>query len=203
MSQPFRRLADFFRTEYRDFLLMSTVSFLSIVVLSYIVGRLFPDLCLSIVEYLSTMIADSGVVDESGTIHLLPLLTGNLWAMVLCVAYGFIPFLHLPALSLGVNSILLGTLAAYYSNNGISLVTYLAGILPHGIFELPALFLSLGCGLLLCRRITTYVRKNEKGVLRPLLQNEALVLLFLVLPLLVLAAVMETYVTPSVMAYFM
>ena len=127
----------------------------------------------------------------------------NLRAMVLSVLYGFIPFIYLPALSLGVNALLLGLFAAYFLNNGISMLAYLGGILPHGIFELPALVISLACGIYLCSRINQYVRKNTRGIMAPTLKNIVRVLALTVLPLLAVAAAVEAYVTPAVMQFFL
>ena len=65
------------------------------------------------------------------------------------------------------------------------------------------LVLSLAAGLCLCQNINHYIRKNEKGVMKPLMLNLLRVICLLVLPLLVVAAVMECYVTPQVMQLFM
>ena len=139
-------------------------------------------------------------MQEDGSFNVLALFTNNLRAMVLGVLYGFIPFLYLPALALGVNAAILGMLASLIDGQWLLLA---AGILPHGIFELPALFLSLAAGLCLCKNINVYIRKNEKGVMKPLLLNILRVVVLLVLPLLVIAAVMETYVTPALMQLFL
>ena len=79
----------------------------------------------------------------------------------------------------------------------------LAGLVPHGIFEVPALLLSLAAGLCLCRNINRYIRCNEKGMMKPLLLDLLRVVGLLVVPLLALAAVMEAYVTPLAMQLFM
>ena len=52
------------------------------------------------------------------------------------------------------------------------------------------LVLSLAAGLCLCQNINHYIRKNEKGVMKPLMLNLLRVICLLVLPLLVVAAVM-------------
>ena len=44
-----------------------------------------------------------------------------------------------------------------------SLGVYLVGILPHGIFELPALVLFCAAGLYLCSRVTARVRGDKEG----------------------------------------
>ena len=134
---------------------------------------------------------------------LLALFGNNVRASAVSILYGFIPFLYLTALALGTNALILGVFAAYYVNNGVSLLVYLAGILPHGIFELTALMLAFAGGFLLCRQITQYVRSNTKGMMKPLMLNLLRVFILHILPLLAVAAVAEVYVTPHVRALFM
>ena len=97
---------------------------------------------------------------------------------------------------------ILGVLAAYYANNGASLLVYFAGIVPHGIFELPALIISLALGFYLCEVVVTYVRKNTKGFVGAALKNIARVFLFWVVPLLMVAAATEAYITPLILHLF-
>lgn len=200
MKKQLRALGDFWREEYGRWVGMTAVAFLVLVVLSYIAGRLFPEIPATILTYFNEVVADSGIVRDDGSFSALALFGNNLRAMVLSTLYGFIPFLYLPALSMGVNAILLGMVASSVNGQWLLLA---AGILPHGIFELPALCLSLAAGLCLCQNINRYIRKNEKGFMKPLLLNILRVTGLVVLPLLVVAAIMESYVTPAVMQLFM
>lgn len=200
MKKQLRALGDFWREEYGRWVGMTSIAFLVLVVLSYIAGRLFPEIPAAVLTYFNEVVADSGIVRDDGSISALALFGNNLRAMVLSTLYGFIPFLYLPALSMGVNAILLGMVASSVNGQWLLLA---AGILPHGIFELPALCLSLAAGLCLCQNINRYIRKNEKGVMKPLLLNILRVTGLVVVPLLVIAAIMESYVTPAVMQLFM
>lgn len=199
MKKQLRALGDFWREEYGRWVGMTAIAFLVLLVLAYIAGRLFPDIPVTVIGAFNEVVADSGIVQEDGSFDVLALFGNNLRAMVLSILYGFIPFLYLPALSMGVNAAIIGMLAAMIDGQWL----LAAGILPHGIFELPALFLSLAAGLCLCRNINVYIRKNEKGIMKPLLLNILRVVVLLVVPLLVLAAVAETYVTPALMQLFM
>ena len=199
MKKQLRALGDFWREEYGRWVGMTAVAFLVLVVLSYIAGRLFPEIPATILTYFNEVVADSGIVRDDGSFSAPALFGNNLRAMVLSTLYGFIPFLYLPALSMGVNAILLGMVASSVNGQWLLLA---AGILPHGIFELPALCLSLAAGLCLCQNINRYIRKNEKGVMKPLLLNILRVTGLVVIPLLVVAAIMESYVTPAVMQLF-
>lgn len=199
MKKQLRALGDFWREEYGRWVGMTAVAFLVLVVLSYIAGQLFPEIPATVLTYFNEVVADSGIVRDDGSFSALALFGNNLRAMVLSTLYGFIPFLYLPALSMGVNAILLGMVASSVNGQWLLLA---AGILPHGIFELPALCLSLAAGLCLCQNINRYIRKNEKGIMKPLLLNILRVTGLVVIPLLVVAAIMESYVTPAVMQLF-
>lgn len=200
MKKQLRAIGDFWRAEYGRYVGMTDAAFLVLLVLAYAAGRLFPDIPVTVISAFNEDIAGSGIVQEDGSFNVLALFANNLRAMVLGILYGFIPFLYLPALALGVNAAILGMLASLIDGQWLLLA---AGILPHGIFELPALFLSLAAGLCLCKNINAYIRKNEKGIMKPLLLNILRVTVLLVLPLLVIAAVMETYVTPALMQLFL
>lgn len=61
-------------------------------------------------------------------------------------------------------------------------------LLPHGFFELPAIFISLGLGL----RFGTFIfAKDKSETFRDYLWNSLRVFLFIVIPLLIFAAVIE------------
>ncbi len=104
-------------------------------------------------------------------------------------------FCLVPVMALTVNGWLLG----WVLNTVIlekSLGYLLAGLLPHGIFELPALImgeavaLSFGTTVLLA-----LFKKNRRDLLLPKFK-QSLRYLIVALALLLPAAIIETYVTP-------
>jgi stage II sporulation protein M len=61
-------------------------------------------------------------------------------------------------------------------------------IFPHGIFELPAVFISLGLGL----KLGTFIfKKDWWGFLKKSFKSSIMVFIFVVVPLLILAAIIE------------
>ena len=195
MKKQLRAIAAFWHREYGRFVGITALAFLALTVLAYIVGRLVPNVPVTIIRTFNESIADAGIIRDDGSFSALALFGNNLRAMVMTVLYGFIPFLYLPALSLGLNAAIIGMDGQW--------LLLLAGLVPHGIFEIPALLLSLAAGLCLCRNINRYIRCNEKGMMKPLLLDLLRVVGLLVVPLLALAAVMEAYVTPLAMQLFM
>ena len=61
-------------------------------------------------------------------------------------------------------------------------------LLPHGIFELPAIFIAFGLGLKLG---TVIFQKNSKKSFREFMIGSLKVFIFIILPLLIVAAIIE------------
>lgn len=93
---------------------------------------------------------------------------------------------------------MLGAFAAIYQQQGIGLGVYVLGVLPHGIFELSALILSCALGLLICRTGTERILKERYSLFPPCAGLHPRLLTFSV-PLLLVAALIETYVTPALL----
>jgi stage II sporulation protein M len=64
-------------------------------------------------------------------------------------------------------------------------------LIPHGIFELPAVFISLGLGIKLGTALFNRDLKNVDKEILERLKNSFRVFVFVVLPLLVVAAIIE------------
>ena len=84
----------------------------------------------------------------------------------------------------------------------MSMLYYLAAIVPHGIFELPALVLSIALGLYLCKAVNHYIRHNTNGTVVAAVMNIWRVFLLRAVPLFVVASVVESYVTPWIISLF-
>ena len=93
---------DFYRRDFGGVVFTAGWTFAGIVVLSFLASLLFPAQADGIVEQFAQMLQQSGVSDEGGNIQFFPLLLNNFVAMITSVAYGLIPFIRLPALTLGV-----------------------------------------------------------------------------------------------------
>lgn len=124
----------------------------------------------------------------------------NLTAAFSAIMWGLVPFVYLTALPLGFNFFLIGVMGAYYAQSGKGIGAYLVGILPHGIFELPALVFFCAAGLYLCSRVTACVRGSKEVRIVRALSEVSTIFLYLVLPLLAVAALVETYVTPHLLS---
>lgn len=181
----------------------SAIAFVLLILLSFAACMLVPSLRETLFSFVSDLFFAMDLTDESGRLSAPALLLNNLQACTMIMLYGLIPFLHLTALALGMNAMLLGVLAAHYAVNGISILAYLAALVPHGIFEFPALILAFAMGLYVCGQLTRRCRHDASAL--PLGDCLLLILRLLVLvllPLLAAAALVEAYITPLLAAMF-
>ena len=116
--------------------------------------------------------------------------------VVLLVSFMFSPFLCLlPAGALLLNGGLLSFVSAIVIQQK-SLGFLLAGVLPHGIFEIPALIIGEAAALSFgFAVITALISRDSRGLLFPRLKQN-LRYLMIACALLAPAAVIETYATP-------
>ena len=199
MKAFFEQIRQFYRSSFSHYLFITAVAFVALLVISFLVGFINKDLSANIMDWFAQQVAQLGVVSIDGKFSVIALFFNNSRSMANAILLGFIPFIYFSAISLGTNAMLIGLFAAVYVNEGKSLLTYLCGILPHGIFEIPALIIALSCGFYLCETVTDYFRSREKGIVSQAIRNILPVYLCIILPLLLLSAIVETYLTPVIL----
>lgn len=127
----------------------------------------------------------------------------NFGAMIQMLLFGFLAGLS-PLVTLFFNGALIGWLASVISHEGLPLWSYLFwGILPHGIFELWAFFICGGLGLkfgyhCIASPLPGMTRRQSFRHI----WKEVISVLPLVVTLLLLAAVIEIYITKYLLLRF-
>ena len=147
-----------------------------------------------------------GLMTEDGGISFVDIWLNNLFACARTVAMGILPLVYLPLLSVLSNATVIGTVLGLTAAEAkVSLAnSILYMILPHGIFELPALFLSFGLGFYICKWLTRrFFRRNleDKRTFLDLMNGVAKGFVLAVIPLVTIAAFIECFVTPEIMAW--
>lgn len=185
--------------------LRTAIAFPILVMLSFTLCTVFPALRDSLLSMVLSSMESMGIVNEDGSLSALALFSNNLRATVFIMVYGLVPFIQLPALALGVNTMALGVLASWYIAQGYSIVAFLAAVLPHGLAEFPALILAFGVGLYVCGQVTRRLFRRDESALHiwDCLVLISRMLLLVLIPLLAVAAILEAYVTPLVAALFL
>ena len=142
----------------------------------------------------------SGIADPKAASTLL-IFVKNASALLFGFVFG--PLLCLvPIITLLTNGLLLSAVSIMVGQEK-SFVFLLGGILPHGIFELPAFIIGEAAALSFSVMVIVALVKGElRKRFWPGLKHNARYLV-IALALLVPAAVIETFITPLVLAWLM
>ena len=179
-------------------------AFAVLVALGFTAGMLRPEAVEPLMRIFVNAAASAGLYEVEGVSLMATILSNNLLSLLSAIAMGLVPFVHLPAMELGVNAMLIGGLGAFYVREGLGLPAYLAGTVPHGVFELPALVIACACGLYLCRAVTnTILGKGNARAVATVLSQCLRVYVHYVFPLLTISAFLEAFVTPLLLSRFL
>ncbi len=94
-----------------------------------------------------------------------------------------------------VNGLLIGTIGALVGQNNLA-IPFWAFVFPHGALELPAIFLAGGAGFLLARAIL-FPGKYRRADALKVYGMEAANLVFGIVPMLVIAGIIEGFISPQ------
>ncbi|PWH15214.1 MAG: hypothetical protein DDG60_06230 [Anaerolineae bacterium] len=125
----------------------------------------------------------------------------NLRAELLMIALGFFSFGVLGILAFLMNFSLVGGVLAATQLVGLSpAMVFVAGILPHGVFELPSVILAASGVLYLGVRLVTPLEGKTIGeTLIITLADMLKIFIGICVPLLLLAGLIEAHLTPRVL----
>ncbi|MDP3966269.1 MAG: stage II sporulation protein M [archaeon] len=138
---------------------------------------------LEILKYLQDLIRET---EGFGLLDMILFLYGNnSLSSFMGLFFGFI-FGIFPFLVASFNGLILGLVSNLSVSEGGILSLW--RLFPHGIFELPAIFISLGLGL----KLSTFIFEKKKWEsLRVFFEKSFYVYILVVLPLLLIAAIIE------------
>ncbi len=143
-----------------------------------------------------------GIAQAGEHLSAIFIFSNNVRATFLVFLGGIISFSVLGVLAFLLNVGLVGGVLGVIKLMGYSpALIFAAGLLPHGIFEIPALMISsaivLRVGAVL---VTPQLGKSMGQIALELLADWAKVFIGLVVPLLAIAALIEAYITPIILA---
>lgn len=176
----------FLKKKERKYLIISTVVFFAVWAICYFgLGALFT----------GSLKADS-MEDLYKGENFFSLFFNNLLHCVVC-AFGC-GILSLPMLMFDAGSI--GVIGAAFKVFGGSFSQYILLLLPHCIFEIPALLISCACGLKLFSLLRKYISGQKDDAKQEIIK--ILKSLIIVGILVLIAALVEAFITPKIAARF-
>lgn len=181
-----KRIFSQYRLSWKYLKELKSLIFLVIIlfIISGLIGFFYPEFFKeNIIKFLSELSSQIENLDFSGLLFFI--LQNNIKASFFGLIFGLIIGI-IPIVNVITNGYVLGFVSnlAVQENGYLSLLQ----IVPHGIFELPALALSLACGLKIG---LWFNEKNKKKYIQENIKNSLRVFLLIVLPLLILAGIIE------------
>ncbi len=148
---------------------------------------------------LISLVRDEGKLWMGSILGEEPLASSNIMINNLSVAFrvvgGGVSLGLISTYILFLNGVLIGAIACLVSQNHLA-IPFWAFVMPHGVLELPAIFLAGGAGLLLARAILFPGSYHRRDALRHYGQKAAQ-LLYGIIPLLIIAGTIEGFFSPS------
>lgn len=143
------------------------------------------------------MFDSKNLVNPDGTLSFFGILFNNLRAGLVISLFGFVPLLFLPLLFVVLNSGIVGAFMGIVDvmTTQNVLIMFVKYILPHGIFEIPALVIEGAIGTKICAFLCRKIFRKANGE-KLLLHIKGCfgIFAFYVIPMLIIAAFIEAVV---------
>ena len=180
----------------QSYIFLALALFFGSATMGFLAASSDPELAATYVKEIGGKLA--WILDLSPPLMMLAIFANNLFAATISMLLG-IGFGIIPAVIAIINGVVIGIVVWHAMDVG-GLAFVIIAILPHGIIELPTVFLSIGVGLRLGHLLLlTLQGKNADlgGEMRSVFS-----LLKWIVLLLFLAAMIETFITPVLIQPF-
>lgn len=127
------------------------------------------------------------------------LFLNNIKVNLLFSVLGVLSFMAFPTIILTVNSFVMAAALAV-SNMPFKVLFF--GIMPHGIFELSSWFLAAAIGFYFSINLCEIYLKKPHDSVKYVFKNAGICFLLFVVPLTVIAAFVEAFLTPEIYKWF-
>jgi stage II sporulation protein M len=187
---------DFFRyvRGLKYYLLVIVVIFTLFYLLGYVAAMMMPDTGNQVISNFKEDVTPLKQLSPLGL--MLGIFLNNALKCLLAVVLGLF-FGILPALFIMANGLVLGVVIGITMRNS-GLLYVLVGTVPHGIIEIPMVFISSAIGLKLGIDVLYKLIKGRAGLSGDIKEGLTMFLIY-ILPLLFLAAFIETFVTGPIL----
>lgn len=187
--------------ELRYFLLIVVALFALCIAMGYAITVYDPSLMKPLLSGLQEKAADLSTRSPLGMA--LGIFENNAFGCLIALALGLIAGIY-PALFIATNGVIIGVaLGMVISKYGLALglLVFVLGLLPHGIFELSMVFIAAAAGIKLGYDAILTLVKSDLGIIRKSAWDALRIYVFWILPILLIAAFLEVYVTGAILNY--
>lgn len=152
-------------------------------------------------KFLGNIMKIGETMAKRSKLHVTGLIFQNNIKALLLIMFGGIAFGLVPVFSIFFNGFVIGIVMGLSFYQGKTIMFFLAGMLPHGILELPAV---LGAGAFGLKTGLDIIFPGSRGRLDLLKDNlkQSVLSLGVFVPALFVAAAIEAIITPYVIKFF-
>ncbi|HHY04634.1 MAG TPA: stage II sporulation protein M [Thermoanaerobacterales bacterium] len=187
----------------KKFIWLSSIIFIVGIIIGYLSLSYHPEFVISNMKKLMGNVLEiSKAMKERNWVYIVGLIFQNNLKALLIVIFGGIVFGIIPFLGILFNGFVVGAVSALNFLKGNSLAFFIASLLPHGILELPVIIVGGAFGLKLGYDIIIPRGKKRIALIKENLRDSTLALGIL-LPLLFVASIIETVITPAIAKVFL
>lgn len=180
--------------DIRYFIYVIVMVFAVFTIFGYLIAVASPDVTNAVISTFEEQVSPLKELSPIGL--MLGIFLNNaekcLMVMLLGVVFGIVPLVFIIANGLIIGIVVGATLAE------TSLLYVLVGIVPHGIVEMPMVFISAAIGLKLGYSVIMALLRRNVDILKDI-KDALLIFFFWIMPLLLLSAFIETFVTATLL----
>ncbi|MEK6859459.1 MAG: stage II sporulation protein M [Nanoarchaeota archaeon] len=167
----------------KKYIIFSLILFFMSVIIGYSFPKIFEK---QVLELIKQLIEQTKGLNSFELIAFI--ISNNIKSAFYGLVFGVF-FAIVPAVILLVNGYVLG----FVANKTVASqsIFTLWRLTPHGVFEIPAILISIGFGIRLGLFLFIYNKKNKKKEFLEWLKEAARIFIFIVIPLLVIAGIIE------------
>lgn len=181
-------------------ILFSVTFFLLFAFVGFVLATVYPSILIMLIDSLVEMaegVSELNVASLSRFIFL-----NNIF-VALMASLGGLVFAFLPVAIVVINGFIIGVVY-YLTINIKSSVFFFAGVIPHGVIELPVIIFSVAIGIWLGSALFNFLFLGDESIqsLRHKIKRVFYTYVTFILPLLFLAALVEAFVTPKILDLF-
>ena len=194
MNEKYERDLSYLK-DIKSYILVITFVFFLSTALGFVQSSTDPDFAMQSLDEVSKLF---DIIKDLTPLEIMLFIFFNNAIKSLIILMLGIGFGILPLLFIAYNGYIIGVVVYMVSGeNGISYV--LSAILPHGILELPLVFISAAIGLKMGYLLFSSI-KGQPVDIKTEFSRGVKFYFYRIMPLLFVAAVIETFVTPLVVA---
>jgi len=202
----------FVRTRLKLGILLAMGVFFVFALFSFLFSWQHPDFAVEAAKAIADEFRSKGLLGPNKLTMCLNILYGNMITSLVFAISGLVPFIFIPICLMWPWGNTVGLMfAVLWIKRPESVHGFFLTMFPHGIFELPALFYSAGIGAFICMEISRtlvhhFQRRDTRDGPLPIftvLKERLWPYFLVVIPLLVIAAVVETFITKPLALRFL